>query len=253
MHLKFSTILSLVAIGFIAAPLPLSAQSKAPGPVMQVPRVAPNVSPLTFQKIVPTNMINANIDSSIVGAERSLIASIMAELPEDRRENVVYFTTDGRIFANHQLLKAGSRSYKVTNNSYYDDSGRLRAVPGMGPKPVIFDNRKPNPLVARPQFGTPDGSTSGNTGAYRRVYAQPNFGNDTASFNVPCGTTRMAMSSDAPYIYGGGWGNNGYAIDAGFQLGYDGRLTAFVKSGPGGQMNLMNVNLGCGTGAEWFF
>ena len=64
---------------------------------------------------------------------------------------------------------------------------------------------------------------------------------------VPCNSASM-NNGDTPYVYTGGWGDSGDAVDAGYQFSPTNNwLTAFVKEQGQGQMNVMpNVNYVCG-------
>jgi len=64
----------------------------------------------------------------------------------------------------------------------------------------------------------------GSTGPYRRVWSQPGFSWMTATIFLPSKNAAppdiaigAGETGDTPFVYTGGWGTGGQAVDAGFQ------------------------------------
>lgn len=76
-------------------------------------------------------------------------------------------------------------------------------------------------LLACVAFGGGDEywpTTYPGTGAYRRVYSHAQYSYVSAQIYLPGGAEVSMVGSDTPYVYTGGWGDNGQtAVDAGFQ------------------------------------
>jgi hypothetical protein len=136
----------------------------------------------------------------------------MLEEPKALRENVVYVSRDGNIYANRASLKAGThiRRRIPGMNAVADESGKIYPVPPFLPKPTVFPHptgQSKSRIVSmsqavplqqerRLQYADPPPTTS--TGPYYRIYSDP--GTYTAGLMyaiVPCNAT--SSSSQGPY------------------------------------------------------
>ncbi|KOY17049.1 YrpD family protein [Paenibacillus xylanivorans] len=160
--------------------------------------------------------IEINIDSSITGNEREVIADVMARLDEEDRENVIYVTEDGAIYSNKIELKATTEIYDlVDNNTYQSPTGKELVGPGIPTDafsvPPVSDNTLISPTAESP-------SPIGGSGPYRRVFSNNGYNWLSTYVTIP-GAPYVTgkVTTDTPYVYLGGWGSNGNGIDAGLQ------------------------------------
>ncbi|WP_440118274.1 hypothetical protein [Paenibacillus sp. QZ-Y1] len=160
--------------------------------------------------------IEINIDSSITGNEREVIADVMARLDEEDRGNVIYVAEDGAIYSNKMELKATTEVYDlVDKNTYRSASGKELVGPGVSTNEfsasAVRDDIQISPTAEAP---TP----SGGSGPYRRVFSNNGYNWLSTYVTIPGAPyVRGNVSTDTPYVYLGGWGSNGNGIDAGLQ------------------------------------
>ncbi|PQP82426.1 hypothetical protein C0Q44_13365 [Paenibacillus sp. PCH8] len=160
--------------------------------------------------------IEINIDSSITGNEREVIADVMARLDEEDRENVIYVSEDGAVYSNKVELQATTEVYdQVDNNTYQSASGKELVGPGISTNEfstsAVRDDLQISPTAEVP---TP----SGGSGPYRRVFSNNGYNWLSTYVTIPGAPyVKGNVSTDVPYVYLGGWGSNGNGIDAGLQ------------------------------------
>ncbi|WP_339303194.1 hypothetical protein [Paenibacillus sp. FSL R5-0519] len=160
--------------------------------------------------------IEVNIDSSITGNEREVIADVMARLDEEDRENVIYVAEDGAIYSNKMELKETTEVYDlVENNIYQSASGKELVGPGASTNDfsasAIKDDTQISPAAEVP-------SPIGGSGPYRRVFSNNGYNWLSTYVTIPGAPyVKGNVSTDVPYVYLGGWGSNGNGIDAGLQ------------------------------------
>ncbi|WP_339240966.1 hypothetical protein MKX40_09295 [Paenibacillus sp. FSL R5-0517] len=159
--------------------------------------------------------IEVNIDSSITGNEREVIADVMARLDEEDRENVIYVAEDGAIYSNKMELKETTEVYDlVENNVYQSASGKELVGPGVSTDfsaSAIKDDTQISPAAEVP-------NSSGGSGPYRRVFSNNGYNWLSTYVTIPGAPyVKGNVSTDVPYVYLGGWGSNGNGIDAGLQ------------------------------------
>jgi hypothetical protein len=156
------------------------------------------------------------IDPSITGKERVIIAEVMAHIPRDERENVIYIDESGNVYANRQELKNEMNQYKHRKeNIYVDKSGKEVVIPEFQSKPKESTTKGIGILTAS------EPSCTGGTGPYRRVHSKTGYSWMSSYVHLSGGLAEIEMknvsSGDTGHIYAGGWSNSNTAVDAGFQ------------------------------------
>lgn len=180
---------------------------------------------------------NRAIDPSIVGSDRDVLLSVIAQSPlrakiADGSHPVVlvlYDAKEKRFISNRSGMAEHFESLDPvggTQNLYRSRSGRSFAGPGPDPRPTgsqsttvagVRTTRDYFPILDR------------HSGPYRRLYTSANhfetgtFPSSAMAENSfvtmpPCGSARYkAGTRDAGYVYFGGWGSLGNSVDAGLQ------------------------------------
>lgn len=166
-----------------------------------------------------------SIDASVTAHGRQVLMSIMQKLDLEDRENIISVDLNNRVYTNRpELLQNLHFAPMEKDNSYVSSNGEVIAIPRLTNRPNAAGNVMPltgdtsSPLVVTP------GPNSGGTGPFRRVYsrATTTTGYSWESAYVllqnPSGIKIAATTpADIAYVYEGGWGANGGAVDAGFQ------------------------------------
>lgn len=181
--------------------------------------------------------IQSNISASIQGTERQIIANAMQGLSLEDQKNVIYITEDGTIYANKPELKDTVEKFKKINANLFEDSqGNRYALPAQTEKPNFVGSTPPTttmstygltdePFILNNDsiniFTAPYPPLDGKTGPYRRVFSKPNYAWSSAYVYLPGGSNIKDSNGpntigDAGFVYLGGWGNTGSAVDAGF-------------------------------------
>lgn len=71
-----------------------------------------------------------HVDPALPEEEQKVIAEIMATLLPEDRDNVIYFASDGKVYANKIRLKeAWAEAVPVEGNLYRDEEGNLFPLP----------------------------------------------------------------------------------------------------------------------------
>ncbi|MEX1029836.1 MAG: hypothetical protein WDZ91_07300 [Paenibacillaceae bacterium] len=191
--------------------------------------------------ISTANLVSAkeklNIQDDIQGAERQVMEQVMQNMSPEEQENVIYVDENGKVYANKsELKKEVEKLTKIKDNLFEDGKGNRFAFPDQGEKPT--ENKVPS-VLANSALVNPFSyfkkdpvkilsasypSLSGGTGPYRRVFSKPNYTWASAYAYLPGGTDMVDNNAaggngDTGYVYTGGWGNTGSAVDAGFMHG----------------------------------
>ncbi|KFI34307.1 hypothetical protein HY00_03915, partial [Peptococcaceae bacterium SCADC1_2_3] len=141
-----------------------------------------------------------NIDPNIQGEEREVIEKIMRTLDPEDRENVIYISDSGKVYANKPELKSGVEPLKhVRDNVYQDSKGN--------------------------QYAFPDETIKGGTGPFRRVMSKEGTTQNTYAWTSayvhigkhPNDVYEKSGTNDTAYVYTGGKGSTGVEVDAGLQ------------------------------------
>ncbi len=172
-------------------------------------------SPELNEPEISDSEVQRNIDPSIVGNERQIVALAMGILPPWERENVIVIGDSGEQYVSRPEL-------------------RQMFQPAVSEVPVFSHNTDGTvePLaVALPP------STSGNTGAFRRVYSDTatqdhytgGYSGEVASVLLPCGNVSNLQSAgrqhtlygDTGFVYIEGFDDNNLNFEVGFQYSAD--------------------------------
>lgn len=170
-------------------------------------------------RVVTDSQVDAYIDSTLPIFERSIIKRVMLTLPLNARENVAFFSSDGKLYANSRRLKSQMRIYSpvsLGSNIYVDDTGHRFAGPPDTSLSATRDRtaRRPVRPNANGSCATPPASDS--SGPFRRVYwcGYSSFG---ANVTLPCFAMPPSYTgADTGYEQSGGFSRFGDAADAGF-------------------------------------
>lgn len=167
------------------------------------------------------------IDPSITGEARRIIAEVLRATDENARENVVYFTGDGKAYANKPgLLELFETPTQTGQNQYRFKNGEVINYPALTQKPQqnLADGMLGRRPLISPLSVTP--TPTGGSGPYRRVYSKPGYAwqqskvHLSTSANISTGREINIMdisTGETAFTYAGGWGDLGGAVDAGFQ------------------------------------
>lgn len=215
-----------------------------------------NVSaPVIPREVIPSPIsdaaVESHIDTTMPAADRDVIKNIMLHIPQIARANVIYFSQNGKVYANHAALKREVELLRPAQglvSTYVGRDGKLLAGPPALPKPrEIADG-----LTHRMYMNPPPVTT---TGPYRRLYSDGAFHYTYASASIAprsCPLTPTATqgaAGDTGYIYSGGWSGSGRdTADGGFQ--YSAAHDVFnlfikVASATGQPTPIDNVNWPC--------
>lgn len=158
------------------------------------------------------------ISTSVQGSEKRIMEDVISTLPIEDRENVVYLTTQGKVYANKPELKNDIEQLKlVTDNVYKNSSGEEFIFPNVE-KPTVTKNT----YLSVSKVVAP-GCSSGGTGPYRRVASATGYSWLSMKVHLPSETEikdlgPSSTTGDTGYIYTGGWGgSNSLTVDAGMQ------------------------------------
>ena len=147
-------------------------------------------------------------------ASRDVLRAVMRPLRAVERRNVVVLGRDGTLHANRAALLSAFEAVTVPDGARlgdggFDLTGLLRAL-------------VPDALGR----GVTPSCHSEKSGPYRRVYSKPGYAYVAARVYLPSDMTgemhenKDAGHGDTAFIYLGGWGSRGGAVDAGFQHGH---------------------------------
>ena len=184
---------------------------------------------------VSDEAIQKMISPDVQGEERNVIAQLMKTLRPEDRENVIYITADGKVYANKPELKEGIKQWeKVKGNVYMDQDGNTAPFP--------VDNI--GVMTTDPSGITESNSSSAiaasASGPYRRVASKTGYswfegyvhlgtkGTSDVDMKVP----QAYINNDTPYAYTGGTSSTGVEVDAGLQYSYTNNDWAwYMKAG----------------------
>ncbi len=185
-------------------------------------------APLPSPSAVSDADVDSTIDASIVGAERETIRKFILLLPPTRRGgNITYTDAAGVIYANKHELKSRLKRLAPAPGkpgAYVDLDGRPFAAPPREKKPATLS---PSSAIRGKQtFAPPDNGVI-NSGAMRRVYTA-GYQGEGGYLTLPCRianngsqATAYSVYGERDYIYLGGFGDDGTAVDAGLQYSPD--------------------------------
>lgn len=180
------------------------------------------------------------LDSKIVGKERSIITSVLQDIPESERGDLIVIGPNGEIYSNRPELKKDVIKYTKDEEGVWEDSEGNKIFPPKQDRPeqirdqeLLIDKEvridqdseisdfvkskgggeEIHPLVSQVP-------ATGGSGPYRRVESYNRY--SWASANVYLTNDVNDSESTAPYhdtgyIYMGGWGETLNAVDAGFK------------------------------------
>lgn len=162
------------------------------------------------------------IDPAIQGEERRVITGVMELLPPAYRDNVIYFSENGTIYANRVALKSEFQPARQIKDNLYETSWGERFVT----PPSDYDSPAGSGISAQGEYTC----TSVSTGPYRRVATQAGanvlygrYSYAYADIAVPGdGSVRGRTNSsgtqvETPFVYLGGQSSTGKEVDAGLQ------------------------------------
>jgi len=154
---------------------------------------------------------------------------VLAVLPEEHRDNVVYVDQHGNAYVNRPELKQQVQFARPLGGGRYawpDGTTFVEPHADFGPA------AGPTPLPTPPSGWVPPPCNLETSGAFRRVLSWPGSGPwwglyryAAFSANVwlpdaSLGQVRMARPEDTGYVYTGGWGEHpNSTVDAGLQYG----------------------------------
>ena len=176
---------------------------------------------------VPLPLADASIHPSIQGADRRLLTQAMHGLTSRQATNVLLLQ-DGRLLANRPELLAAftltvSPRHPVTGVTLAEEGGVASLLGGLT---RLF---APHTGPAAPEKrGVQVECRPEKSGPYRRVYSRPGYSFQAARVYLPSDISgemheeKAAGKGDTAFIYMGGWGGKGGAVDAGFQHGHAG-------------------------------
>lgn len=188
--------------------------------------------PTTFGKSEEYNksdIVQSNISKNIQGVERQVIAQAMEGLEIEDQENVIYVAGDGTVYANKPELKNEVEKFKkISENVFEDSQGNRYALPAQTERPTTSPFTVATSTYTQEdetdigvKLAAPYPTLSGGTGPYRRVFSKPSYSWSSAYVYLPGGTNIKdsngpGQNGDAGFVYLGGWGRSGSAVDAGF-------------------------------------
>lgn len=141
------------------------------------------------------------ISSEITGEKRMVIADIMSSLDVEDRENVIYFSDKGKVYANKPELKEGiMKWHNIKGNLYKNSDGKLKAFPS-------DKNTTTNKILKKDNDG----------GHYRRVTSKRGYSWTTSYVHLAGGREVSEEEGDTAYVYTGGNSDANIEIDAGLQ------------------------------------
>lgn len=163
-----------------------------------------------------------HIDPAIQGQERRVISEVMRLLPPAHRDNVIYFSESGAIYANKVALKSEFRpARRLRDNIYQTSWGERFVAPASG-----SDASSGSGASAQGEYTC----ASVNTGPFRRVATQAGanvlygrYSYASADIFAPGDgsvygkTDNNGIQVETPYIYMGGQSSTGVEVDAGLQ------------------------------------
>ena len=186
----------------------------------------------------PSFTAPAFIDPALDEQDRRALEQAMHGLSAVQRHNLLLLQ-DGRLLANRpELLAAFTltelRAHPVTGRLQASGEGGLGELLG-GVARLFNPPAAPHPSQPKPR-GVQVECKPEQSGPYRRVYSHPGYSfqasrvylpSDSSSGSIGGGNAEMkeekaAGKGDTAFIYMGGWGGRGGAVDAGFQHGHAG-------------------------------
>lgn len=226
----------LTAIAMILAFMSTQQSNAAPAPgLVPQPHVGPSHSAPPYRDAtgvtrapVTDAQIDQHISSALPPEDRAVIHGVMLQLPYNERYNVIYYATNGKIYANEPALLRGAKVYQPT-------AGNPRiGVAADGTRVTLA----PTQSVPSASYNCASPPNSNSTGAYRGVYSICSTPYDLSQAYLPCrseGEINLVYpNNEVVYEYLGGFSSSGNAIDAGMQHSwtYD-NWTLFVRGSRG--------------------
>lgn len=158
---------------------------------------------------------NFFISSDLPTEEIEIMTEIMKELPALDRENVIYFSADGNVYANRSELKNNVETSRYIGDGIYTwENGESFVLPE-----EKFD------------YSLSSYACDGTKGPYRRAYSNPGYAYYEGNVYLPSASEVNDQSqpggNDTAYIYTGG--RNVTEVDAGFQYGKTNEDWAFFN------------------------
>ena len=210
-------------------PMPVSAVVGPPlhGPLRPMPayRNATNV----HYAPMPDSQIDAHISPLLPPRERALMRSIMLQLPNDERYNVVYTDLQNVMHVNDPKLLQFVRVYHADPQDPGIGVGNdgSRTVLAPLPKPLAYS------------CSNPPGDTNGG---FREIFSTCGTPYALGHAYLPCKANNQIFlnnpGNEVPYIYEGGFSGSGDPIDGGMQYSYAYDNWAIFMAGDHGQSGI---------------
>ncbi|MRN53108.1 hypothetical protein [Paenibacillus monticola] len=201
------------------------------------------VSSLSGGVVHAQSNLDAFVDSNIVGKERSIVTSVLQDIPESQRGDLIVIASDGQIYTNKPELKKEVIEYTKNKEGVFEDSDGNKIFPPKQDRPEQIQLQSPlnsfSTEVKVDEKGQQSSNTlaiegnaeliqplvsqvpaTGGSGPYRRVESYNSY--SWASANIYLTNDVSDNDSTAPYydtgyLYMGGWGEASNAVDAGFK------------------------------------
>ncbi|MBC5799912.1 MAG: hypothetical protein GIW94_08070 [Candidatus Eremiobacteraeota bacterium] len=161
---------------------------------------------------ISDSQIDQHISQALPQGERALMRTIMLQLPENKRYDVIYYALDGTVHANYPALLKTTVVYQPSKFDYRQGIG------SDGSSIVLA----PTTSIPKALYSCSNVPQSTSTGGYREVASVCNTPYEFTHVFLPCNSNNEIYLhyplSEGVYIYGGGFSGNGNAVDAGMQF-----------------------------------
>ncbi len=214
-------LIALVAFAFVLIINPLPAVSDIfSHPVGPDTRAitAPLLNGPTSGTKIPDNRIDQALATLSVH-DRAVMHRVLLALPQNTRENVIYFDVTGKAYATKRELLTGA-------DRYVPRSSGSRVFVNSGGQEILGPI---NETIPAAQYRCNAIPVFPGTGAYREIVSTCGIPYDYSAVSADCNylvsnndpitglVNTSGGESDTGYAYLGGFSSNGNAVDAGFQ------------------------------------
>jgi hypothetical protein len=186
-----------------------------------------------------SNDMNAWIDPSIQGQERTIIANALRTLPETWRDNVVLLSEDGNYYVNKLSLRgAFKKATPVSEGLYAMEDGTLLVAPQNQETESGSGLSSQQTSTCRDVGSGPYRKIATQPGVFNNLVPLAQFGYSKATVSLPAisnvGTKNPTLEEG--HLYLGGTSSTGKEVDAGVQFFINadypnGGWSAFARSG----------------------